>query len=212
VRLYLSSFGTGAHLQRLVGLVGAGRRAALIPNALDHAHDVGRRAAGLQREVEDLTALGFTTTEVDLREDGAVDRLATGFDLVWVPGGNVFVLRRALADSAADAAIVDLLTRDALVYGGYSAGACVLAPDLHGLEAVDDPDEAQSPIWTGLGVLDRPFVPHVRSPGHPETKACDDVARSYALQGRAHWAVRDGEVLVVEGHAVRLLPRGCHPA
>ena len=165
----------------------------------------------MRRDVGDLTALGFTTTEVDLRQADAVDRLTTEVDLVWVPGGNVFVLRQALADSGADAVIVDLLSRDALVYGGYSAGACVLAPDLRGLEAVDDPDEARSPIWTGLGVLDRPFVPHVQSPGHQETDACDAIARAYTSQSRAHWAVRDGEVLVVEGDAVHLLPSYCHP-
>jgi dipeptidase E len=205
MRLYLSSFGFGAHVERLLDLVGTGRTAALIPNALDHAQDLDRRAAGLQREAEALTALGFTTTEVDVRQVDAVDRLRNGVDLIWVPGGNVFVLRQALAGSGADAAIVDLLRRDELVYGGYSAGACVLAPDLHGLEAVDDPDEALSPMWSGLGVLDRPFVPHVQSPGHPETEVCDAVAQAYRSDRRAHWAVRDGEVLVVEGQAADLL-------
>lgn len=204
MRLYLSSFRLGAHSQRLVDLVGGGSRAALIPNALDHARDPGRRAAGLQRDVDDLTTLGFVTTEVDLRQADAVDQLVDGVDLIWVRGGNVFVLRQALAHSGADAVVVDLLFRDALVYGGYSAGACVLAPDLHGLEAVDDP-EVPPPIWTGLAVIDRPFVPHVESPGHPESDACNAVARAYTSERRDHWAVRDGDVLVVDGAITELL-------
>ncbi len=161
----------------------------------------------MQRDVDDLTALGFATTEVDVRRGDALDRLAE-VDLIWVRGGNVFILRRALADSGADAAIVDLLSRDALVYGGYSAGACVLAPDLYGLESVDDPSEVRSPMWTGLRLLDRPFVPHVQSPGHPETELCDAVARAYRSEGRAHWAVRDGEVLILAGDTANLLPCG----
>lgn len=207
MRLYLSSFRVGDHPQRLVSLVGAGRQAALIPNALDHVRDLHRRATGLQRDINDLAALGFTTTEVDVRQGGALDRLGE-VDLIWVRGGNVFVLRRALADSGADAAIVDLLSRDALVYGGYSAGASVLAPDLYGLEAVDDPSEVRSPVWTGLRVLDRPFVPHIQSPGHPETEVCDAVARLYRSEGRAHWAVRDGEVLIVAGDTASLVRGG----
>lgn len=161
----------------------------------------------MQRDINDLNALGFATTEVDVRQDGALDRLGE-VDLIWVPGGNVFVLRRALADSGADAAIVDLLSRDALVYGGYSAGACVLAPDLYGLEAVDDSNEVRLPMWTGLGVLDRPFVPHVQSPGHPETELCDAVARAYRAEGRVHWAVRDGDVLIVAGDTASHLRGG----
>lgn len=60
------------------------------------------------------------------------------YDLVWLRGGNVFMLRYALRRSRADALLVDALKRDALVYAGYSAGPCVLAPSLRGLEAVDD--------------------------------------------------------------------------
>lgn len=120
-------------------------------------------------------------------------------------GGNVFVLRRALADSGADRVLIDLIRRDAIVYAGYSAGACVLSPDLTGLEHVDDIKAVANPLTTGLALLDRPFVPHVRSPGHPETAACDAVAAAYAEAGRPHWALRDGEVLVVDDRRSEVL-------
>lgn len=204
MRLYLSSFRLGAHADHLLALAGDGRRTALVPNALDGlAADV--REAGLRRDLDDLRAAGLDVSLVDVREAAAVTSLAA-YDIVWVRGGNVFVLRRALADTGADTVLCDLLRRDAVVYGGYSAGACVLAPDLDALAAVDDPTATAEPIMTGLGLLDRPFVPHVRSPDHPEAAACDAVSAAYAAAGRPHWALRDGEVLLVNHDQTRLLP------
>jgi dipeptidase E len=209
MRLYLSSFRTGAHPDRLHALAGNGRRTALIPNALDGLPaDV--RETGLRRDLDDLDAIGLDVTLIDLREPAMVSSLAN-YDIVWVRGGNVFVLRRVLADTGTDTVLLDLLRRDAIVYGGYSAGACVLAPDLNGLELVDSPAAVAEPIMTGLGLLDRPFVPHVRSPDHPETDACDAASAAYAAARRPHWALRDGEVLLVTGNHARLLPAQHRP-
>ncbi len=147
------------------------------------------RQAGVDREVAELTALGFLVSEVDLRAGReAVDQFPEA-DVIWVRGGNVFVLRRALADSGADAVILDLLNRDDVVYAGYSAGICVLAPDLRGLERVDDVTKLLDPIYDGLGILDRPVVPHVDSPGHPETQACTALSADLTSAGRHHWAL-----------------------
>lgn len=200
MRLYLSSFRTGAHPARLLALAG-GPRTAVLTHALDDAPPEVRDAA-VGREVGELAALGLDPYPVDLREPGAVGALA-GYDLLWVRGGNVFTLRRALADTGADTVLVDLLRRDTVAYGGYSAGCCVLADDLSGLERVDDPGDP--PVRTGLGLLDRAFVPHVRTPEHPESADCDALAAAYAAAGRPHWALRDGDVLVVDGPVTELL-------
>jgi dipeptidase E len=202
MRLYLSSFRTGAHTDALVAMTG-GPRTALIPNAADGwPADV---CAGLvRRDLDDLGALGLDVTLADLRQPGTVHTLAD-YDLLWVRGGNVFMLRRVLADSGADTVLLDLLRDDALVYGGYSAGGCVLAGDLTGLAHVDDPSVVADPLMTGLGLLDRPFVPHVRSPGHPETAECDEVSAAYTAAGQPHWALRDGEVLLIDGDRTELL-------
>jgi dipeptidase E len=61
------------------------------------------------------------------------------------------------------------------------------------------------PVTTGLGVLDRPFVPHVRSPDHPETADCDALAAWYESTGQPHWVLRDGDVLIVDGDVTELL-------
>jgi dipeptidase E len=203
VRLYLSSFRLGRHAEQLVTMVGSGRRTALIPNALD-AWPPNVRRERLQSDIDELSGVGLQVTVADLTVPGVTAGLA-GFDLVWTRGGNVFVLRRALADAGADLELCRLIEDDVIVYGGYSAGACVLARDLSALAAVDDLTEVKEPITVGLGLLDRPFVPHVDSPRHPETVACDEIAATYRSRGEQHWAVRDGEVLVVDRKGARLL-------
>jgi dipeptidase E len=206
VRLYLSSFRVGAAGERLGDLTRGGRRAAVIANAIDHA-PAEVREAGVQRELNDLEALGFEPHEIDLRDVPRGDHLMdllSGFDLVWLRGGNVFLLRSALALSGADLTLTALLDEDALVYGGYSAGPCVLGPSLRALERCDDPAVVTDTygtevVWDGLGLIDFAFVPHVDSPEHPETDALGEVAEEYRRVGVPHRTLRDGEVIVVDG-------------
>jgi dipeptidase E len=202
VRLYLSSFRMGDHPDRLLELLGSARSAAVIANALDDQGAATRRE-GVERELSALGELGLEPRELDLREHFGLPPDLSAYDLLWLRGGNVFLLRYALAASGADAAIVQLLRDDALVYGGYSAGPCVLAPSLRGLELVDEPEAVQEtygaePVWNGLGVLDFAIVPHVDSPGHPETERCNALADHYRAEGVPHRTLRDGEVLVID--------------
>jgi len=191
-----------------VRLIGEGARVAVLANAIDGAPaDVRQQGAGA--EVGALASLGLRSVELDLRrffgaEPRDVRNELEQFAGLWVRGGNVFVLRCALGASGADAAICDLLAADRLVYAGYSAGPCVLAPSLDGLQEVDDvagPQEVYGvpALLDGLAVLDRPVVPHVDSPSHPESAALDRLSRRYAEARIAHVRLRDGQALVVEG-------------
>lgn len=196
----------GACEQRLVDLVGTRGRVAVIANATDAQTGAQRREA-VEREFTALAALGLRPEELDLRDyferNDVRDDLAT-YDAVWVRGGNVFMLRHALARSGADGAIVDLLRSDAIAYGGYSAGPCVLGHSLSHLADVDDPTVVNAiygepALEHGLGILDWAFVPHVDSPGHPETEACGRVAERCAADEIPHRTFRDGDVLVIDG-------------
>jgi dipeptidase E len=161
----------------------------------------------VQRELDDLSELGLEARELDLRNyfetPGRIAGELLNYGLVWLRGGNVFVLRYALAASGADAALVELLRDDALVYAGYSAGPCALGPSLRGFELVDEPDGVRAaygaePVWEGLGVLDYTIVPHVDSPDHPETERCSSLAAHFRAEGVPHRTLRDGEVLVID--------------
>ncbi len=216
MRMYLSSFRLGTEPAHLVRLAGDGARVAVIANAIDDEPPDARQSK-VNDECAALRRLGLAPTEVDLRRyfdarGGSVATELASFDAVWVRGGNVFVLRHALAESGADTALVQLLRTDRLVYAGYSAGPCVLGPSLDGLEVVDDPAAAEraygaAATWTGLGVLDQRIVPHVQSPTHPESAALDDVSDRYAARGIAHLRLRDGEALVIHGGTSQVVGR-----
>src|SRR5262245_63925137 len=96
------------------------------------------------------------------------------------------MLRYALRRSGGDAVFRDLVAKDALVYAGYSAGACVLSPSLRGLEAVDDPDAVPrvygaEPVWDGLALLEDAFVPHYRSDRKSTRLNSSHLGISYAV-------------------------------
>jgi dipeptidase E len=210
MRLYLSSYRIGDRAGSLLTLLGghsaAGIRAAIIENALDafspEARDIYRREA--YDPVHELASLGIAGTPLDLRDhfgdpEGLRTRLGQ-FDLVWITGGNAFVLRRAMKQSGFDDVITAMLERDEIVYGGFSAGAVVAAPDLEGIHLMDDPDEVPAGydaevVWDGLGLIDHAIVPHYRSP-HPDSAAADRAVRHLSSRGLRYRALRDGEVIV----------------
>lgn len=206
MRLYLSSFRNGNKPEELLKLLGDGRRTALIFNAADYksAED---RADDLVAETDRLRSIGLEPVEVDLRHYfNKSDELKSDllkFDLIWVRGGNVFVLRRAFKQSGADVVVKELLLSDRIVYGGYSAGIDILQPHLHGIELVDDPAvvpdgyEAEV-IWDCLGLLPYCVAPHYQS-DHPESADIDKSVQYYIDNHIPFIALRDGEAIVVDG-------------
>jgi dipeptidase E len=207
MRLYLSSFRMGDHPERLLALLDGFGPAAVIANATDGYPD-GDRTEAVERELNALKELGIVGEELDLRDHFAAGERLTAdlarYRLVWARGGNTFLLRYALAASGADTLLTDLLRRDAVVYGGYSAGVCVLAPSLHGLELADSPDAVPEcygapAIWDGLGLLDYAIVPHFESPDQPESEASGRMAKRYRAEGVTHRTLRDGQAIVIDG-------------
>lgn len=208
MRLYLSSFRLGNKPERLLELIGSGRRTALVGNAVDFL-GTSERAASMASEAERLKSIGLDPKEVDLRayfgKPEALKEKLAEFDLVWVRGGNSFLLRRAFKQSGADEAMPELLRENKIVYGGYSAGIVVLTPSLRGIELVDPKDEIaegykEEVIWDGLGLLNYAIAPHYKS-DYPESKAVDTCV-SYMIDHHLPFvALRDGEVIIIEGNS-----------
>ncbi|MBH0777400.1 Type 1 glutamine amidotransferase-like domain-containing protein [Nocardia bovistercoris] len=211
MRLFLASYRFGAHRDRLAALVGAPGRVAVIPNACD-AWPAAWSSA-VTSDVRPLRALGYRPEILDLREfidrPTELENRMREFPMLWVRGGNTFVLRAQFARSGADLVLPRLLAEDALVYAGYSAGACLLTPDLHGLETSDDPGEVAptcgiAPRWDGLGLVDRRIVPHLDSPTDPDGFG-NRLAAEFTANGVPHWALTDDQVVVVDGDATDVL-------
>ena len=214
MKLYLSSYRLGSAPGQLAELLGDNRHAALIPNALDFSSDTERRAASVQREIDALAALSITAEELDLRDafddPPALSSRMERYGMVWVIGGNAFVLRKAMRQSGFDAIVQayrDEGARRTFVYAGYSAGAVVAAPTLRGIHLMDDPGvmpEKYSPdeVWDGLGLITYSIVPHYRS-DHPEAAAAE-AAKAYLEEHRMPFrAISDGEAIIEH---LQLLP------
>lgn len=227
MRLYLSSFRLGHNPQAMVALVDKpqGKKTALVvANACDLSTAEKRRSR-LEKELRDLRGLGFAAEELDLRSYFGyaaqphssytalpidLDAVLSACDLVWVRGGNPFVLRRAMRQSGFDLIVKTRLQRDALAYGGYSGGIAVIGPTLRGVELVSDPvhvPDGYDPetIWEGLGLCDYSLVSHFRCE-HPSSPAIEGVVRYLADRKMPFKTLRDGEALVISGARESLLP------
>ncbi len=177
MNFYLSSFRLGGKAADLQDLA-SGRKLGLIPNAVDCVEPEARERINAVSLAE-VSDLGIDVEFLDLKMYlGAKDDLRAKLaDLggVWVRGGNTFVLRQAMALCGFDEALIEVADDDFL-YGGYSAGVCVLAPSLDGLQHVDEPILGPYPkaalIWEGLGILDYLILPHYKS-DHPESADVD---------------------------------------
>jgi dipeptidase E len=213
MRLYLSSERLGERAGALLAMVN-GKRVAVIANGYDGCTEVARTIyrAEVYDPVAEFQSLGLDAQELDLRayfgDPDSLRQRLNAFDLVWVMGGNSFVLRRAMRASGFDTVIRELLEADAIAYGGYAAGAVVAGPSLRGHELMDDPWELPEGyddplIWHGLGLTPFAIVPHFRS-RHPEAASAEKVV-SYMRARRTRFrAISDGEVIVQVGNLERL--------
>jgi dipeptidase E len=212
MKLYLSSYLLGSEPSRLVQLLGGNKSAALIRNAADVYGD-GLRPEYLKRHTESLASIGITAIDVDLRhyfgKPQELRNILSKVGLLWVTGGNTFTLRRAMRESGLDKMLPEILESENIVYGGFSAGACVLCPSLRGIHLGDEPEKVATGypsevIWDGIGLIKFYIVPHYRSP-HPETEAMEKVSEYYKTNGLEHYNLQDGQAIVVDGSQIEVV-------
>lgn len=214
MRLYLSSIGLG-YSKLLINLVTNSAlgseptklnsmEATVIINAIGCMDD-DMRATVLEDTISHLKWIGFQSKELDLRNyfhqenkyEKLMSALATSC-LVWVTGGDTFTLRNAMYASEFDRVICDLLAKDALVYGGYSAGSVVLCPSLRGLESVDNPKNMpqgypQTIQWDGLNILPYAIAPHYGNP------AIEPLVQYYIQNRISFQPLHDSNVIIRNG-------------
>ncbi len=215
MRMYLSSYRLGDHADRLFNLMRGERRVGIIANALDFIPDDARQRyeETIYSPLRELSDLGAEPEYLDLRRyfenRSALEQALREIDLVWVLGGNAFLLRRAMKQSGFDDLILKLLEEDRIVYGGFSAGAVVATRTLKGIDLMDDPHEMAQGydppvLWEGLGLVDFSIVPHYRS-DHAEADAAEKAVRFFEENSLPFQAVRDGDAIIIEDNVTSLL-------
>jgi len=167
VKLYLSSYRipTPGDLENLLDKSFKDCRTVIISNAKDY-----NPPAESAQKINELNAymanLGFSADIADLRDYDDSQRLLedlTVYDLIWVAGGNTYVLRREMQRSGFDLVVRDLIG-GGCIYGGESAGAIVAGASLQGFEVADDSSLTDETIWEGLSLTDKIIAPHMDSP------------------------------------------------
>ena len=203
MKLYLSSQKLGNSPTHLLKLL-KNNNTVIVANALDDkpkAHRDNR----VENEIQTLKSIGLNPEELDLRNyfsnPEKLSKYLKSKSLIWVRGGNTFILRRAMLESNFDQIVLPLIKNNKLVYGGYSAALLVASKDLFGVELVDNPNLVPKGYSRsiqpkdGLGLLDFHLIPHFES---NEPYAKDIVQHRNCLHnnGRCVVTLRDGEVYV----------------
>ena len=205
MKLYLSSYRLGNDTSVLKDwLLTHDNNILVIPNALDVFPDVERKSNSIEDKNKDLVELGFVPKILDLRnyfskpEDLKND--IKDYKSFFVQGGNTFTLRRAMKLSGFDNYLKSISEKPDYLYSGFSAGICVLAKDLHGLDLVDDPNidpyDYGKIIWDGVGLIDFVPVPHFDTPSHPESRFMNDVVKYLGEHHVYYKTLKDGDVIV----------------
>ena len=139
MKLYLSSYKLGDKTEELKRWIADhNNKICLIPNSRDVFPDGERKVTGIQADVKEFNAF-------------------------YVIGGNTFALRQAMYLSGFDEYLKSIEDKPDYLYAGYSAGICVFAKNMHGLDVCDDPSinpYGIETIWEGLGYFDYIFLPH----------------------------------------------------
>ncbi len=188
-------------------MIPAGSKVAHINNSRDWTDaDPVRRAEHQNAELEELHNLGFVAEPLDLKDYfGKRDKLQAKLqqlDGIWISGGNTFVLRQAMKLSGFDQLFEGLQARKGFLYGGYSAGICILCDSLKYIEYVDNPNNfpysgSSETIWDGLNLFPYGILPHYDS-DHFESEAIGKEVQRCIDNKWLFKTLRDGEVIIIE--------------
>lgn len=204
MQLYMSSYRLGKDISTLEKWKKEhGNDIIVIPNAVDVFPDGDRKISGIDDKCNDLREIGFNTTILDLRnyfgKQKELFKYLIDKNAFYVIGGNVFTLRQAMKLSGFDDYLLSKIDDDNILYSGFSAGICVLANNLKGLDLVDridfDPYDYGNIIMEGVGVIDYLPVPHYQS-NHPESEAMNEVVKYLETNNLSYKTLRDGEVII----------------
>ena len=209
MKLYLSSYMFGDKQEEIPKLMPKdNKKIGLILNAYDLINvNLEHKKRKKLMIIKELESLKLEVEILDLRQYfGKQEKLSEKLSQlggIFLIGGNVFILRQAMKLSGFDKIFhEELKNRKDFLYSGFSAGICVLAPSLNGLDIVDKSDEFpysqnNETIWEGLGYLDYVILPHYKS-DHPESEDVDKTVE-YCEQNKIKYkTLRDGEVIIIE--------------
>lgn len=204
MKLYLSSYKLGNDTSYLKDWIKENdNKILMISNSRDYKVFDEEEKDKLKYNVKILEDVGFKVTLLDLRNyfydnEKLVDDIKN-YNAIYVRGGNVFVLRKAMGLSGFDKYLIDNRENDNILYIGESAGTCVLGKTLRGLDILDEPVNVYNNdlvTYEGIGLLDFIPVPHYKSE-YVGVKMVDDTVKYMEKNNIKYKTIKDGEVIIL---------------
>lgn len=207
MRLFLSSYRAGSYPERMTELFGKGSEVGIITNAKDYKTPEERQQS-VSKVLSFISSLALKPAEIDLRDyfDVAtgLEKRIRKYQSVWMAGGNVFLLRRALKYSGLDKFLYDRASRNEIILGGESAGAIIMGPTLRYSEVDTDEDSPnyipegydREVIWEGLGLISYVPVPHFQTLGYI---GIDDYIKNLDKENIPYRTMTDDQAIVING-------------
>lgn len=204
MKLYLSSYKLGNEVDELKKWIQTnGNEIAFIFNARDVYPESEHKKESINRDIKELQDVGFDVKVIDLKNYFDNDRLSDDlkkFKAFFVIGGNTFALRKAMELSGFDNYLLNISKMDNYLYGGYSAGICVLSKTLEGLSIVDEPINPYNDDkinYNGIGLIDYTLIPHYKSV-HPESYLVDKTVEYFDENNLPYKTLQDGDVFITD--------------
>ena len=117
----------------------------------------------VRKDVETMQELGFQTEDIDIegKSEAELRELLSGFDVIYVQGGNTFYLLKCARESGFDKAVKALIGRG-IIYIGVSAGSIITGPNIEtsGWDPAWDTNDVNLQDLTGLNLIPFAVVPH----------------------------------------------------
>lgn len=213
MKLFLSSYRAGRHADKLLDLISGTKTVAVITNAKDYK-SIDERKIKVEECFDYFPSINLEPIEIDLRQhfhkQGAEDILSQ-YHFVWLAGGNVFLLRRALKYTGLDAWLQKAVRENKVILGGESAGAIIMGPTLRHseMEATDEHDGNEDSakyvaegynseiIWEGLGLVDYVPVPHYKSGDY--SAEIDEYIKRLDMAKLPHKEMTDEQAIIIIG-------------
>lgn len=157
----------------------------------------------LMETMEQLRGYKFQLERFDIEEaykEGTdIKEKLSGFDIVYVSGGNTFYFIYWAYKTGLKEMISEFLSREG-VYAGESAGVDSQFEDLTPIAKLEDPGLAPKAIYKGFHHTDTVVIPHWENPKYYER--LEKARKYYEDKGIETEVIKDGEAVFVEGERV----------
>lgn len=107
-------------------------------------------------------AKSFKIFDIDCKDRASIEQAVSLTDIVYVTGGNTYVLLDAMQKGEFGIILEEHL-RKGKAYIGCSAGAVVAGPTIEHMAEMDDLSKAHLTNFKGLNLVDFLIVPHIDS-------------------------------------------------